>query len=441
MATEDTVYHGVSCRICKSLGGLPYATHAVLHELETDPGRIRAHLRDVLESPAFRGSRRSSRFLEFAVECALTKRLEELKEKNIAVAVFERAPGVDLSEDTIVRVGAREVRKRLAQYYVSDEAAADEIRIDLAPGTYVPQFHHAVAPAAELRPELVEHRSVAEPHRRFRLWHAAATTAVIGALTLLAWFLWPKSTDALTAFWAPLLSSRSTVLVGIAHPVVYQPTLDAWKRDTAHFAGHPPTLQAPFDFPEEQVKGSDMKRVRDQFVGYADLVATGNVTSFLAEHQKTSRYRLATNIEFSDLREGPVVLVGAFTNRWTTELTLKMRFHFNWGEEMRPQIEDPQTGRVWAVTPGLSDPSTPEDYFMIARVVNSPTGKPFLILGGLKQAGTEAAGFVATNAVEIGKLMRQISKGWESKNLQMVLRARAVGGRPSELELVAQHVW
>jgi hypothetical protein len=223
--------------------------------------------------------------------------------------------------------------------------------------------------------------------------------------------------------------------------VVYQPTLEAWKRDTALFAGHPPTLQAPFEFPEDHLQGSEMKRVRDQFVGFADLVAAGNVTSFLTEKKTASRYRLATSIEFSELRESPAVLVGAFTNRWTSELTHNMRFHFAWGEGMRPQIEEPGTPRVWAVTPGLSDPSTPEDYFMIARVVNSATGKPFLILGGLKQAGTEAAGFLATNAAEIRKLVRQIPAGWETRNLQMVLHTRVVGGRPSELELAAHHMW
>ena len=48
--------------------------------------------------------------------------------------------GCKLGDDSIVRVGAREIRKRLAQYYVSD-GVNDEVRIDLPLGSYVPAFH------------------------------------------------------------------------------------------------------------------------------------------------------------------------------------------------------------------------------------------------------------------------------------------------------------
>ena len=62
--------------------------------------------------------------------------LGALKERTIAVDVFGRQPRSDLAEDTIVRVSAREVRKRLAQYYVSPEGVAAEIRIDLLHAPY-----------------------------------------------------------------------------------------------------------------------------------------------------------------------------------------------------------------------------------------------------------------------------------------------------------------
>ena len=61
----------------------------------------------------------------------------------MAIEVFGRLPESDLGEDTIVRVGAREVRKRLAQYYVSPNGVAAPVRIDLPPGSYVPEFRYA----------------------------------------------------------------------------------------------------------------------------------------------------------------------------------------------------------------------------------------------------------------------------------------------------------
>src|SRR5450631_2963177 len=82
------------------------------------PEGIRAELQSLLLSPSFHGSKRCQQFLQFVCDEYLEGRQENLKERYLAVEVFGRAPESDLSEDTIVRVGAREVRKRLAQHYV-----------------------------------------------------------------------------------------------------------------------------------------------------------------------------------------------------------------------------------------------------------------------------------------------------------------------------------
>ncbi len=64
---------------------------------------------------------------------------EELKERTIGVEAFGRQPGYDLNADPVVRVTAGEVRKRLAQYYDEPEHL-EELRIELRPGSYVPDF-------------------------------------------------------------------------------------------------------------------------------------------------------------------------------------------------------------------------------------------------------------------------------------------------------------
>jgi len=65
-----------------------------------------------------------------------------LKERTLATDVFDRPASWDSGEDTIVRGGAREVRKRLAQYYASPEGMHERVRFELAPGSYVPVFVH-----------------------------------------------------------------------------------------------------------------------------------------------------------------------------------------------------------------------------------------------------------------------------------------------------------
>src|SRR3974390_1206257 len=112
---------------------------------------IRLQLERILASPAFRGSKRCQEFMQFVVTQALDGDFESLKERMLATEVFGRSVGADLTDDSIVRVGAREVRKRLAQYYETD-GAGDAVRIELPSGSYVPVFHLPKPPAAPGQP-------------------------------------------------------------------------------------------------------------------------------------------------------------------------------------------------------------------------------------------------------------------------------------------------
>src|SRR6266481_2415562 len=113
------------------------------------PEEIRHQLLNILASPAFHGSKRCQQFLEYVCEKSLSGEAGTLKERTVAIEVFGRQPESDLGEDTIVRVGAREVRKRLAQYYVSPEGTASKVRIDLRSGSYAPEFRYVAAPNEE----------------------------------------------------------------------------------------------------------------------------------------------------------------------------------------------------------------------------------------------------------------------------------------------------
>ena len=91
---------------------------------------------------------------------------ESLKERTIAVEVFGRKASADLDHDSIVRVGAREVRKRLTEYYAA-EGANSTLRIELPTGSYLPLFHPRVE-----RAEAVPVRAPAIRSRRRRLREA-----------------------------------------------------------------------------------------------------------------------------------------------------------------------------------------------------------------------------------------------------------------------------
>lgn len=74
-----------------------------------------------------------------------------IKEYNIAVEALGRPADFDQKRDSIVRVEAHRLRKRLRQYY-EGEGASHEIRIDLPSGGYAPLFLPTAKPEAEAPP-------------------------------------------------------------------------------------------------------------------------------------------------------------------------------------------------------------------------------------------------------------------------------------------------
>lgn len=116
-------------------------------------GLVRQHLKEVLASHAFAGSKRTQDFLRLIVEHALRGEADSLRERMIGVEMFGRPIDYDTGSDSVVRVKATEVRKRLAQFYL-EASGKPEVRIELLSGSYMPRFVFAPQPGELLPPNL-----------------------------------------------------------------------------------------------------------------------------------------------------------------------------------------------------------------------------------------------------------------------------------------------
>jgi hypothetical protein len=95
----------------------------------------------IIQSDGFRRSARMERFLTLAVERALTGHPEELKEYALGRDVFNRGKDYDPREDSIVRVEAQRLRRKLREYY--DSCGRDDLVIvEFHAGSYVPAFRY-----------------------------------------------------------------------------------------------------------------------------------------------------------------------------------------------------------------------------------------------------------------------------------------------------------
>jgi hypothetical protein len=99
----------------------------------------RAELEAILASDMFGRTNNLVRLLTFVCEKHFEGATTEIKEYNIAVQALGRPHDFDPQLDTIVRVTAHALRKRLDDYYRS-VGADHAVRICLPPGGYVPKF-------------------------------------------------------------------------------------------------------------------------------------------------------------------------------------------------------------------------------------------------------------------------------------------------------------
>jgi hypothetical protein len=377
---------------------------------EERAAKVREALGRVLASHAFRKSEQCQRFLRYVVEHRAET--DRLRERNIGIEVFGRAPDYDTAEDPIVRVRATEVRKRLSQYYGESEGEA-ELRFEIPAGSYRVELHWgAPKPAAP-----------AGGRSAWR-WAAPALTLALVAAGALVWLQRrPVPLSPLDRFWEPMLASPKPVLVYCGRPVVYFLSRELREK----------LWQTPGRFaldPEATIHGRDVIPVTDQFVGIGNAHTAVLLTRLFAGKRKPVDIRYADDLSFSDLRGSPSVLIGAFSNLWTLEMQGQLRFVFEQGQGGR-RIRDKKDGRTWQLSALAPDGKTPEDYAVVSRLVDSATGQVLVSAAGITQYGTRAAGEFLTSEALLVTALAQLPGDWPRRNLQVLLHTRVYKGIPA----------
>lgn len=138
---------------------------------------IRVALNKITSSSGFATAERMRRFIGFVVTKTLDGEPETIKEYLVGVEVFDRGPDFDPRTDTIVRVEARRLRKKLQEYY-AEEGRLDPVLITLPSGSYVPVFELRSVPVLPASPTV-------HPRRRMVLWAVGASTLIALAVSAL----------------------------------------------------------------------------------------------------------------------------------------------------------------------------------------------------------------------------------------------------------------
>jgi hypothetical protein len=378
----------------------------------------------ILGHDLFKHSRRYPTLLRYIVEHALDHETDLLKERVLGIEVFGREADYDTNLDPVVRTTAGEVRKRIAQYY--HESGHDaEIRIDLPVGSYVPEFQPPVGP-----------ERLGSPARRPSRRYLIAAGSAIGLIALgSAAFVWNRPSAARTAldqFWGPILDSPTAVLMCVGHPRTGP--LSTFNPEEEEEARQPATQSDAYEMPNQP----------NQYVALSDATTLSRLAGFLQTKSKTYRIQGSAFTTLTHLREGPAILVGAFTNTWTMRFDAPLRYSFEKSSDKNfSWIQDrlhPEQ-RNWTLDwsqPYLADT---EDYAVISRVRHPATDRLVLIVAGMGRYGTIAAGEFLTDQGYMEAFSKAAPAGWQSRNLQIVLATSVIKGNSGPPKVLVTHIW
>lgn len=387
---------------------------------------ILAQLHRLLGSTHFRNSRRCQSLLKHVVTAALEGRNDRLKERVIGAEVFGREPDYDTNQDAVVRNAAAEVRKRLAQYYL-EPGHDSELRIDLPPGSYLPEFN---LPAHPLPAPL----GVPTPRRLRRAFVSTALVGVgvLAGLALAALFRPPAPVPtALDAFWAPVVAAPGDAQILLGQSRGYSYIRSVLPRPNGE-----PDLPA-------SVPASQLAPMRDRFVWVGDSFSLARINAALGARGKTSRFRGSAVTPYSEVRGHAAILIGVFNNAWTERLTAGLRFSLGKDGVLPSGVRDSQARDTlrWKVQRDGHGWLGEEDYALVSRFYSPQTEQVVVAAGGIGHFGTMAAGDFVSHPAYFREAVRSAPAGWEKMNMQFVLRVRIADGSPSPPELLAAHYW
>jgi hypothetical protein len=392
-------------------------------------------LQRILESRIFSKAPKRREFLRYICEHAIAGQSDPVHEREIGIAVYQRNAEYDPSEDNIVRVEARNLRKQLDQYFRT-EGAAEPVVLRIPKGKYLPVFEDRRA--ADPPPPLPASGTAISLSPR----SLALAGALLVCVTLLfSHFLGGLGSDSGAAasipahpLWSSLFDqSRETYLVVADSNFA---SLQTYLGRTLSLEDY---LKPGFGLSEEGANvSSEVPRVLERFsatpaTSYADLALAVKIMRLPWAVRTNTTIRFARDINVRDFKNKNAILLGSVcSNPWAELWEPRLNFSI---------VHDHNANEAWienAAPRGSEQQRYPEDsgpsYARVALVPNLNGTGSVLLLAGIGMDGTEAAGDLVTSDVAFRKVADELKLVADGKlsDFEAVLEFSSVQGAPAK---------
>jgi hypothetical protein len=461
------------------------ASIARIAESKTKAAYLRQHVKEVTRGAAFQGSHRSGQFLDYIVEKALAGNLDSLKERVIGIELFGRVPTYDTGEDSIVRVTASDVRKRLLQHY-GRYGASSQIRVNLPTGSYVPEitwvgndkaglFSFSEAPQdlldtnqksaagpETLTPVPLEPIAAAplasdagSPQSKVTSWRRWIAFIILVAAVILVFFaiLWNRPLHATAGQsisvlpWSEFLNSPHSLHLITSDPNIFElQGFTGVQISLSDYANHN-YIQEPSKLSPEVKKISDSILKGDKSASAADPPIAAEIAALAQTANKSIEVRPARNIQFSDLKSDDnfIFLGSPSSDPWSALFSDQLDFRFIFDKDSGQEIirnMHPRQNELTTYVPTAPGWATGRSYAIIAFVKNPDQGGRALLIAGMNGEGTEAAGKLVTDLPRLTAILRSCGLPPSSppQDFEILLQLNSLAGSSHNVEVPACHI-
>jgi hypothetical protein len=405
----------------------------------------------IVASPTLQKSGRLRDLLQYVTDQTIRGNAQELTEQHIGEAVFHKSTGYSPLEDSSVRVHARQLRLKLHEYF--DGVGREEpLVVEIPKGSYVPVFRVAKGVESRRVPVVAPIEPTAPRLNRTALpWMLCGILVVLCGALLVYFQRGPRGTDADVENppwpFAQILDTRHQTIVVVADGNYGMLRILTGQRGSLEEYLNGDSLQ--------NAAGKKLGKAGSQFVGYisdstltsfADVADAVSLVKIAGPLQKQVTVRSAKDMRIRDLDHQNYVLIGSpASNPWVSLFQDKLNFRESEavvGKSVKAFVNTKPLPGEQARYEGLRwTGSEGEDYATIALLPNITRDGSVLILQGLQQEGTEAAGRFLADAENRRQILRGLSIPLSDRltaNLwfEALIRSRTVSGAPNSTALV-----
>ena len=403
----------------------------------------------ITASAPFQKSVRIRDLLRFMAERSIRGQIQDLSEHQIGSAVFGKAKDYSVVEDSSVRVHVRQLRLKLHEYF-DGEGREEPSIVEIPKGAYTTLFR-AVEPRSLTNPAPVALRFGSRLWTRVLPW---ALAACFLATTVVLWFIRPNITKPATPPWplAALFGPPNKPVEVVVADVNYGMTRLVDEQPVTLERYLSPSYRSGEDLSNAHPTSREARMMRylsgSLLTSYADLVVVDTLMRLSGSSRDWLAVRSARELRPRDLETGNLVFVGSpSSNPWVSYFQDKLNFREEEGKVGESlkffQNAHPKPGEQ-ATYQGLAfTGSSGVDYATISLLPLVNGHGSVLILQGLQQEGTEAAGLFLADASNRQKLQKAL--GFSGSPTQPVyfetlIRTQAVAGAPNATSIVATRV-